>query len=170
VALPLPSCVLLVDLRAGGAASQPHKMQAAGRLPPRIRPPTTCARFLAAGPAAARDHQPRGRRQRRHRLLALPRQAQRSEAPHRHSTAQHIEARPPQNLPPDAPGNINQLVLRLAPYVEELRRHHGVIAEFVNPKYADASRSIFKSSTRLECMMQVREGGRGQGAQGLHCA
>lgn len=30
----------------------------------------------------------------------------------------------------------------------------GVIGEFVNPKYADASRTTFKSSTRLECMMQ----------------
>ena len=84
-----------------------------------------------------------------------------------HSISKRVHLK---TCPPDAPGNINQLVLRLAPYVEELRRHHGVIAEFVNPKYADASRSIFKSSTRLECMMQVREGGRGQGAQGLHCA
>lgn len=27
--------------------------------------------------------------------------------------------------------------------------------EFVNPKYADASKNSFKSPTRLECMMQV---------------
>lgn len=33
-----------------------------------------------------------------------------------------------------------------------------VIAEFVNPKYADASKTTFKSSTRLECMMQVGKG------------
>ena len=26
--------------------------------------------------------------------------------------------------------------------------------EFVNPKYADASKTTFKSATRLECMMQ----------------
>ena len=52
------------------------------------------------------------------------------------------------------PGNINQLVLSLTTYVAELRRHGGVIAEFVNPKYADAGRETFKSSTRLECMMQ----------------
>lgn len=52
------------------------------------------------------------------------------------------------------PGNINQLILKLDTYVEELDRHGGVIAEFVNPKYADASRTAFKSSTRLECMMQ----------------
>ena len=26
--------------------------------------------------------------------------------------------------------------------------------EFVNPKYADSSRTAFKSPTRLECMMQ----------------
>ena len=28
--------------------------------------------------------------------------------------------------------------------------------EFVNPKYTDATRTAFKSPTRLECMMQVR--------------
>jgi UDP-sugar pyrophosphorylase len=52
------------------------------------------------------------------------------------------------------PGNINQLVLKLSTYVAELKRHGGVIGEFVNPKYADSSRTAFKSSTRLECMMQ----------------
>lgn len=52
------------------------------------------------------------------------------------------------------PGNINQLVLKLSTYADELARHGGVIAEFVNPKYADAGRTTFKSSTRLECMMQ----------------
>jgi UDP-sugar pyrophosphorylase len=29
-----------------------------------------------------------------------------------------------------------------------------MITEFVNPKYKDASRSVFKKATRLECMMQ----------------
>lgn len=52
------------------------------------------------------------------------------------------------------PGNINQLVFKLSTYVAELKRHGGVIGEFVNPKYADATRTTFKSSTRLECMMQ----------------
>ena len=52
------------------------------------------------------------------------------------------------------PGNINQLVVELAPYCAELERRGGVIAEFVNPKYADATRTTFKKSTRLECMMQ----------------
>lgn len=53
------------------------------------------------------------------------------------------------------PGNINQLVMRLSQYVEELDRHGGLISEFVNPKYVDpAKRTEFKSSTRLECMMQ----------------
>ena len=50
--------------------------------------------------------------------------------------------------------NINQLVLKLEPYVVQLEKSGGVIAEFVNPKYADATRTAFKSSTRLECMMQ----------------
>ncbi|GMH00922.1 hypothetical protein Nepgr_002761 [Nepenthes gracilis] len=52
------------------------------------------------------------------------------------------------------PGNINQLILELGPYLEELNKTGGAIKEFVNPKYKDASKTIFKSSTRLECMMQ----------------
>ncbi|KAK4789278.1 hypothetical protein SAY86_020597 [Trapa natans] len=52
------------------------------------------------------------------------------------------------------PGNINQLILELDPYIEELRKTGGAIKEFINPKYKDASRTSFKSSTRLECMMQ----------------
>lgn len=63
------------------------------------------------------------------------------------------------------PGNINQLVLKLDTYVAELRRHGGVISEFVNPKYADASRTAFKSSTRLECMMQDFPKGLPEGAK-----
>ena len=52
------------------------------------------------------------------------------------------------------PGNINQLILELGPYIEELSRTGGAIKEFVNPKYKDARKNEFKSSTRLECMMQ----------------
>ncbi|GJM97535.1 hypothetical protein PR202_ga14467 [Eleusine coracana subsp. coracana] len=52
------------------------------------------------------------------------------------------------------PGNINQLILELGPYVEELKKTHGAISEFVNPKYTDSTKTAFKSSTRLECMMQ----------------
>lgn len=52
------------------------------------------------------------------------------------------------------PGNINQLILELGSYMEELNRTGGAIKEFVNPKYKDASKTSFKSSTRLECMMQ----------------
>lgn len=52
------------------------------------------------------------------------------------------------------PGNMNSLVVSLEAYVPTLERTAGVVAEFVNPKYADASRTKFKSSTRLECMMQ----------------
>jgi UDP-sugar pyrophosphorylase len=32
------------------------------------------------------------------------------------------------------PGNINQLILELGPYIEELKKTHGAISEFVNPK------------------------------------
>ncbi|KAF7829793.1 UDP-sugar pyrophosphorylase-like [Senna tora] len=52
------------------------------------------------------------------------------------------------------PGNINQLILELGSYIEELTKTGGAITEFVNPKYKDASKTSFKSSTRLECMMQ----------------
>ncbi|MQL97714.1 hypothetical protein Taro_030420 [Colocasia esculenta] len=52
------------------------------------------------------------------------------------------------------PGNINQLILELNSYIEELSRTRGAITEFVNPKYKDSSKTSFKSSTRLECMMQ----------------
>eukprot|EP00898_Chlorokybus_atmophyticus_P004496 jgi/Chlat1/5047/Chrsp33S05056 len=52
------------------------------------------------------------------------------------------------------PGNINQLVFALEPYAHTLDKTKGLITEFVNPKYADSSKTKFKSSTRLECMMQ----------------
>jgi UDP-sugar pyrophosphorylase len=52
------------------------------------------------------------------------------------------------------PGNINQLLFKLKPYAEALLRTKGAMPEFVNPKYADESKTIFKKPTRLECMMQ----------------
>jgi UDP-sugar pyrophosphorylase len=52
------------------------------------------------------------------------------------------------------PGNINVLVVKLASYVQILERTRGIIAEFVNPKYADVAKTAFKSPTRLETMMQ----------------
>lgn len=52
------------------------------------------------------------------------------------------------------PGNINQLVIKLSSYVPQLQATGGNISEFVNPKYKDATKTAFKSSTRLECMMQ----------------
>merc|ERR1719410_795929 len=52
------------------------------------------------------------------------------------------------------PGNQNCLIMALTDYLPTLERTSGIIAEFVNPKYADATKTNFKSSTRLECMMQ----------------
>lgn len=52
------------------------------------------------------------------------------------------------------PGNINQLVFKLDPYVVALERTKGLMPEFVNPKYKDDTKTVFKSPTRLECMMQ----------------
>ena len=52
------------------------------------------------------------------------------------------------------PGNTNTLVFKLDKYCENLTKTGGVIPEFVNPKYANAEKTIFKAPTRLECMMQ----------------
>lgn len=52
------------------------------------------------------------------------------------------------------PGNINMLVIRMDPYLQLLDRSQGIIAEFVNPKFADSSRTRFKKPARLETMMQ----------------
>jgi UDP-sugar pyrophosphorylase len=52
------------------------------------------------------------------------------------------------------PGNINTLIFSCKEYAETLEATSGVIAEFVNPKYADEKKQKFKKWTRLECMMQ----------------
>lgn len=52
------------------------------------------------------------------------------------------------------PGNTNTLVFKIPEYVANLEKTGGVIPEFVNPKYANSEKTVFKSPTRLECMMQ----------------
>lgn len=52
------------------------------------------------------------------------------------------------------PGNTNTLVFKIPEYVANLDKTGGIIPEFVNPKYANAEKTVFKSPTRLECMMQ----------------
>jgi UDP-sugar pyrophosphorylase len=52
------------------------------------------------------------------------------------------------------PGNINQLVFQLEGYNKILERTKGIMPDFVNPKYKDESKTVFKKPTRLECMMQ----------------
>lgn len=52
------------------------------------------------------------------------------------------------------PGNINQLLFKLEPYVSALERTNGLMPEFVNPKYKDEEKTVFKKPTRPECMMQ----------------
>ncbi len=52
------------------------------------------------------------------------------------------------------PGNINVLLIRMSAYVRILQETHGIVAEFVNPKYANAERTAFKTPARLETMMQ----------------
>lgn len=52
------------------------------------------------------------------------------------------------------PGNINQLLFKCKDYSNILQRTKGTMRSFVNPKYADESKTTFKKPTRLECMMQ----------------
>merc|ERR1719445_1334811 len=52
------------------------------------------------------------------------------------------------------PGNINVLVFDAQSYAKEMEKSKGKISEFVNPKYKDEEKSLFKKPTRLECMMQ----------------
>lgn len=52
------------------------------------------------------------------------------------------------------PGNINQLLFNLKDYCRILERTKGIMPEFVNPKYKDGYKMVFKKPTRMECMMQ----------------
>jgi UDP-sugar pyrophosphorylase len=52
------------------------------------------------------------------------------------------------------PGNINLLIVRLAPYLKVLESSGRVVAEFVNPKFSDGTRTSFKKPARLETLMQ----------------
>uniref|UniRef100_A0A7S3L767 UTP--glucose-1-phosphate uridylyltransferase n=1 Tax=Amphora coffeiformis TaxID=265554 RepID=A0A7S3L767_9STRA len=52
------------------------------------------------------------------------------------------------------PGNINQLLFKLDDYCLALEKSRGLMPEFVNPKYKDEKKMVFKKPTRLECMMQ----------------
>ena len=54
----------------------------------------------------------------------------------------------------DFPGNLNVLVFKIRPYLNIIEESKGLVPEFVNPKYADETRTKFKSPTRLECLMQ----------------
>ena len=54
----------------------------------------------------------------------------------------------------DFPGNLNVLIFKLRPYLNILEETKGLVPEFVNPKYADETRTKFKTPTRLECLMQ----------------
>ena len=66
------------------------------------------------------------------------------------------------------PGNINQLIVSLGEYKAQLEKTGGQIEEFVNPKYADDTKTKFKSPTRLECMMQDYPKALGPDAKGTY--
>lgn len=52
------------------------------------------------------------------------------------------------------PGNSNTICFELKHYFTALEKSKGLTPEFINPKYSDPSKTSFKSSARLECMMQ----------------
>eukprot|EP00745_Piridium_sociabile_P040740 TRINITY_DN79056_c0_g2_i2.p1 TRINITY_DN79056_c0_g2~~TRINITY_DN79056_c0_g2_i2.p1 ORF type:complete len:346 (-),score=41.39 TRINITY_DN79056_c0_g2_i2:130-1026(-) len=52
------------------------------------------------------------------------------------------------------PGNTNGLLFKLERYAAVLADTGGVVPEFVNPKYKDSERTLFKSPARLESLMQ----------------
>ncbi|KAG5481573.1 hypothetical protein LSCM1_05597 [Leishmania martiniquensis] len=52
------------------------------------------------------------------------------------------------------PGSINTLVLKLSSYADRLQASHGIVPEFINPKYSDETRRIFKKPARIESLMQ----------------
>lgn len=46
-------------------------------------------------------------------------------------------------------------ITKLSPKQKELYvKYFYIVAEFINPKYADETKTKFKSSARLECLMQ----------------
>lgn len=52
------------------------------------------------------------------------------------------------------PGNINHFIVAVDTYLQVLVSSGGAVPEVFNPKYADASKTKWKSPARLECMMQ----------------
>lgn len=52
------------------------------------------------------------------------------------------------------PGNINHFIVALDTYLQVLETSGGAVPEVFNPKYAEGSKTKWKSPARLECMMQ----------------
>lgn len=52
------------------------------------------------------------------------------------------------------PGNVNTFIISLPEMAQVLEETGGGMPEFVNPKYADETKTVFKAPARLECMMQ----------------
>ena len=51
------------------------------------------------------------------------------------------------------PGNAGTIIFKLSSYMESLKKTKGEIPEFVNPKFKEGSKTEFKSSARLECIV-----------------
>lgn len=52
------------------------------------------------------------------------------------------------------PGNLNVFIVKNTTYLQKLQETGGIFGEFINPKYANEERTVFKSPTRAETMMQ----------------
>ena len=133
----------------GGRVGRAHRASPRARRRRRRRPR---ARQRGVQPARAVAARRLGRRVGRragpgHGMVALPRQLQ----PARRC-APSVRGRGP----PHATRRTRRETsgIHAGRYVEVLAASGGVVPEFVNPKYSDASRSGFKKPTRLECMMQ----------------
>ncbi|PIQ90857.1 MAG: hypothetical protein COV71_02285, partial [Candidatus Omnitrophica bacterium CG11_big_fil_rev_8_21_14_0_20_41_12] len=63
------------------------------------------------------------------------------------------------------PANLNVFIVENIRYKQVLDATDGIIAEFVNPKYADKEKTTFQKPTRLETMMQDLAKVLGEGAK-----
>ena len=56
--------------------------------------------------------------------------------------------------PSDYGGSINTLLVAFGPYAAAVTKTAGRVPEFINPKFADDAKTVFKSPTRVESLMQ----------------
>jgi len=52
------------------------------------------------------------------------------------------------------PGNVNVFIIRLKEYYDSLTQNSITFPEVIKPQWLDSHKKVFKTSVRLECMMQ----------------